>query len=290
MSVARPRLASRSMVMKSPHYRFLGGLLLLAACARDDTRPNESAAGSTAASVPGLVITTGERGSTRIIGTDTLSDSARIIAVAPEPDGDAIAFTFADAARGISAGLGILERQRQLPQVIWPDSVGGAWWSGPHELTFVAAIGTRWARVVVDVHAESLRTLDRDPRSIERPEMSEPSPAVRARATAFIDSLRVQPTGQPQQSQLQYVVTSVLMAPRDSVGAFHVIARGASGERVNPAWYAIDLRSGTVQPIDSVVGPAEIMPEGAAAWVDGERFIYAKGPTLHEARVQRTGT
>lgn len=278
------------MVMRSPSYRSLGALLLFGACACDDTHHDEAAAGTTAASVSGFAVTTGERGSMRIIGTDTLSDSAHIIAVAPEPDGDAIAFTFADAARGMSAGLGILERRRQLPQVLWPDSVGGAWWSGPHELTFVAATGTRWARIVVDVHAESLHTLDRDPSSIQRPQASEPSPVVRARATAFIDSLHVQPIGQPQQSQLQYVVTTVLIAPRDSVGAFHVIARGAGGERVNPAWYAIDLRSGTVQSIDSIVGPAEIMPEGAAAWVNGERFIYAKGSTLHEASVRRNGT
>ena len=248
-----------------------------------------TAAAADDAPVRAVSVSVSERGSARIIGRDTLSDSARVVTVTPEPDGDAIAFTFADTVRGITAGLGIIDRRRAAAELIWPDSVMRAWWIEPHSLAFVTTTGSQGARVVVDVHAESLRTVERRPAATPRTDSLPPGTldAARARATTYIDSIRVQPGGQPQRSQLRYAVTGLLPAPRDSLWAFHVIARGTGGQRVNPTWYALDLRTGIVQPIDSVVGSAAILPEKAAAWVDGERFVYAKGPTLHEARIVR---
>src|SRR5688500_19873301 len=58
----------------------------------------------------------------QIVGADTLSDSARVVRVIPEPDGDGVIVMFTDPARRISSGLAIVDRRMANPQLLWPDS------------------------------------------------------------------------------------------------------------------------------------------------------------------------
>ena len=264
---------------RAPAYSLL--LLLLAACVE---RADRAAPPS---DVVGIDVATGERRLVHAVGADTLSDAVAITRVVPEPDGDAVAIVFADASRRVSAGLALVDPPRGV-RLVWPDSVGAVWWSGPHRLAFQSATGTRGVHAVVDVHADTLRHVEaaHDTAS-PAPRSAEPAGA-RARATAYIDSLRVQPEGTPERGALRYTVTRVVPAPGDSLVAFYVVARGdGEGERLNPAWYVLDVASGHVASVDSITGPARTLPEEGAAWTQAGRFIYAKGASLAEARITR---
>ncbi len=273
----------------SQHYRPLLALarstlvaLATAACAGEDAQRAPAATGR-------LTVATAQRASLRLLGEgrDTLSDSARISHLAVERDGDAVAFIFADPAHGVSSGLGISQRRATTAQLLWPDSVSTVWWARDHTLAFMTSSGVG-ARVIVDVHAEQIAILEQGGDSLPGPGGDPRENAgARSRAVAFIDSLRVQPTGRPQTSPLRYLVTRVLHSPSDpSVAMFYVVASdSAGGARVNPAWYALDERSGAVVSVDEVVGLASEMQEGAGGWSTGGQFLYAKGTSLWEASV-----
>jgi hypothetical protein len=226
-------------------------------------------------------------GTIRYVGSDSLSDSAFIVRLVPEPDGRSVAVIFADPALGISSGLALLEPELPRVRLVWPDSVGALWWPGEHRLAFQSRTGTPGVRAVVDVHADTLERLETTTDSVpaaatEFPMQSE----ARARANAYIDSVRGQPAGVPQDGQLRYTVTTLTPATADSVVAFYVTARGGGDDAFNPTWYLLHMPSGRVAPVDSVTGPAGALTADAAAW-SGERFIYARGDALYSARVAR---
>ena len=262
---------------------FLIGLTLaLGACARDDTAGEQPATGRGTFSLSGE-----RRAELGAIGGDTLSEAARFLSLLPEADGDAIVFTFADSTRGVSSGLGIIDRRLSTAQLLWPDSVTRAWWIGPHSLAFATHTGTG-VRVVVDVHAAELEVLTRGADSgttAPAARLAGDTIEARARATRFLDSVRVQPGGRPDRSQLKYRVISLRTAPGRAMGAFYAAASDSSGARTNPAWYFIDYHGGQVLPIDEVTGPISELPESAAAWSEDGRFIYVKGRQIHEAKV-----
>lgn len=224
--------------------------------------------------------------SVRYIGGDSLSDSARVIRLVPEPDGQTIAIVFADPAQEISAGLALLEPAGQRVHLVWPDSVGDVWWAAEHRLVFHST-GTSGVHAIIDVHADSLEHLEAAHDTLPPAASEEPwwENDARARATAYIDSVRGQPGGVPQHGLLRYTVTALTAAPADSLVAFYVTARSTSGDRLNPSWYLLHLRSGTVAPVDSVIGRADALLPGAAAWSQDGQFIYARGPVLYTARV-----
>ncbi len=255
--------------------------LATAACTRDDTA-EQPQAGRGAFS-----LSTERRAELGAIGGDTLSEPARFLALLPEADGDAIVFTFADSARRVTSGLGIIDRRLSSAQLLWPDSVTRAWWIGPHSLAFATHTGTG-VRVVVDVHAAALEVVTRGADSgvtASAPRVAGDTIEARARATRYLDSLRLQPGGQADRSQLRYQVISLRTAPGGQMGAFYTSASDSAGARTNPAWYFIDYQSGQVLPIDEVTGPISELPESAAAWSDNGRFIYVKGRQIHEAQV-----
>ena len=264
---------------------------MLAACdASRDAGQGDRPAGAAAGGA--LAVTTTPRTTLRVVGRDTLSDSARVVRLVPEPDGDAVAFVFADPERRIHAGLGIVQRDTAAVQLLWPDSVSGVWWRGPHAIAFSTATG-RGSYVVVDVHAKEATVTPAGAGS----DAAGPAPgdtaaaitaardAAQRRAIAFVDSLHVQPTGQPQKgSALRYEVRSVLMAPGGRMGAFYASATDSAGRRVNPAWFVIDPRSGAVAQVDEVVGPAAELPETAGGWTEST-FVYARRLGLYETVV-----
>ncbi len=263
-------------------------LLLFMACQRADDRPANQASATRAS----LSITSERRGNLQIVGADTLSESARVIALFPEPDGAGIAYTFADSAGNVSSALGLLDSGKESAQLIWPDSVVNVDWPGAHKLTWTASSTRGGVHAVVDVHSAELGHIEEEhpiPRaSVPSDNTEAAESSARSRATAYIDSLRLQPTGVPSQGTLRYTVTRLMRAPSDSLVAFYVIARASEGSvRLNPAWYALDLRTGTVAPVDSLTGKANALPESAAAWVGNDRFVYVKGLILHEAKVRR---
>jgi hypothetical protein len=222
----------------------------------------------------------------RYMGQDSLSDSAHIIRLVPEPDGRSVAVVFADPALGISTGLALLETGLRRVRLVWPDSVGAVWWVDDHHLAFQSRTGSgAGVRAVVDVHADTLEHIESAGDTVPpgAPTFAEES-EVRARATAYIDSVRRQPGGVPQEGTLRYTVRTIAPAVVDSVVAFYVTARGAEGDAFNPTWYLLHLPSGRVAPIDSVTGPSGALTADAAAW-SGDRFIYARGEVLFAARV-----
>ena len=219
------------------------------------------------------------------VGADTLSDSAYLTGVYPEADGEAVAFTFADPARRVRAGLAILQRDAPPPALLWPDSVTAVWWSAPHAISFTTASG-RGVHAVVDVHAQRATVTEDTAGRAPSPARINPSDPARARATAYIDSVHVQPVGRPQESSLRYLVTAWRASPDGRLGAFYAIATDSAGRQMNPAWYAMNIDAGTVAPIDEVVGPISEMRESAAGWTADGHFIYAKRQTLWNATVQ----
>jgi hypothetical protein len=241
-----------------------------------------------------LRIVTEEIGEIAGVGVDSLSDSAVVTAVIPEPDGETVALVFADPAKGVTAALAILTRGRDTAQLVWPDSVRAAWWSAEHRLAFQSASGAQGVHAVVDVHARELEHLEGAHDSIPpAPRDSAWPNAARARAVAYIDSLRLQPEGEPSTGNLRYEVVHALPSPEaaDSVVAFYVAARGpgagAATGRVNPAWYILDGRTRAVVPVDSLTGDARGMPERGAGWGASDLFVYARGGAIRAARLRR---
>lgn len=223
-----------------------------------------------------------------IIGIDTLSDSASIHRVRPEPDGSSIAFLFADPAQGITNGLGLVQASgNAAAQIAWPDSVISFWWSGPHQLSFTAGTG-HGVHIVVDAHASELQTLQvtgvRARQSTLPAKVDNSSTAVLSRAQAFIDSIRVQPEGIPQQSGLRYEVDTISLAPSDTFAAVHVLARGPQGMEANPTWYLAHLPSGHMQAIDSLTGQSRGLPPTAGEWGTDGRFYYVKERSIWRAQ------
>jgi hypothetical protein len=222
------------------------------------------------------------------IGADTLSDSARIHHLQPEPDGGSIAFLFADPAKGITRGLGIVQTSgTQLAQVGWPDSVLSVWWSNPHQLSFTAGTG-HGVRVVVDAHAAHLQAVEVTGHGTHAASTgitaSPTSTEALSRAQAFIDSVRVQPGGAPQRSVLRYRADSILVARGDTLAAVHVSAGDIQGAKVNPAWYLLHLPSGHMQPVDSLTGQSPGLAASAGQWAANGSFYYAKERSIWQAR------
>jgi hypothetical protein len=218
-----------------------------------------------------------------LLGADTLSDSTRIYQLEPEPDGGSVAFLFADPAKGVTQGLGILQTsQGRQAQLGWPDSVTSVWWSNPHQLSFTAGTG-RGVYVVIDAHAAELKTADATGTTTSRTPQGPPgnsNETAKSRAQAFIDSVRVQPEGTPQRSALRYRADSVLVAPGDTFAAVHVSAADQEGRTVNPAWYLLHLPSGDVHPVDSLTGRSPGLPASGGQWGDANSFYYAKERTI----------
>ena len=222
------------------------------------------------------------------IGVDTVSDSAWISQIKPEPDGGSVAFVFADPAKGATRALGIVQISgTQTSHLIWPDSVTSVWWSGPHELRFTAGTG-QGIYAVVDAHAATLEALaiTDSARTPPRPAPSADRAQAQAlsRAQSFVDSIRVQPEGTPQRSALRYRADTVIVATGDTLAAAHVSA-GTEGNSANPAWYVVHIESGAVQPIDSLVGSSAGLPRSAGSWDNSGRFYYAKERSIWRARV-----
>ncbi|MFL5575558.1 MAG: hypothetical protein ACJ79S_06285 [Gemmatimonadaceae bacterium] len=225
---------------------------------------------------------------------DTLSPSARIITVVPERgDGaSAVVFTFADSARRISSGLGVHMRDDSVSaaRLIWPDSVSAVWWSGPRALAFTTRAG-RGVYAVGDVRADTLVAMSDTGTRTPAPRPPDPVPAAaRERATAFVDSAHLQAPGRAaERSALRYAVQSLVASPSGDLVAFYTAGSDSSGRRVNPSWYIVELPSGAVAPVDSVVGPLEELPASAGAWggVDGRTFFWARGMALEQATVER---
>ncbi|HSJ64579.1 MAG TPA: hypothetical protein VK922_11860 [Gemmatimonadaceae bacterium] len=257
----------------------LGALAMLAACGDDAEKID--------AERPAIsfFVERDSLATIRYVGSDSLSDSAYVRRLVPEPDSRSIAVIFADPGIGIASGLALLEPERQRVRLVWPDSVGTVWWSGDHRLAFESHTGATHVRAVVDVHADSLEQLRISADSLPTAGQAPPADdAVRARATAYIDSVRGQPGGVPQDGSLRYTVTALSTAPSDSLVAFYVSARAQREEALNPTWYILHVPSGRIAPVDSVIGRAEALRADAAAW-SGDRFVFARGDVLYEARI-----
>jgi hypothetical protein len=267
--------------MRIPSLSLYAFTILLAACTRDQQPPEDSAPGMS------LRVHTTQRNTFHIVGSDTLSDSTRILEIHPEQDGDALVTLFAEPSRRISAGLAIVDRKMEAPQLLWPDSVTSVWWSGPHTLAFTTTTGTG-IRLVVDIHAAEIRIADTSDTSLGRPSASTAvDSAMMQRARAYTDSVRTQIGGIPQTSTLAYSVTRLVPSTDGRLAAFHTTARDTQGRLTNPAWYALDRETGTVTPLDQVTGPASELPERAGQWSHSGSFFYAKGRALWEAEIVR---
>jgi hypothetical protein len=107
-----------------------------------------------------FAVATERRTMVATIGSDSLGQGARLTRLVAEPDGEAIVFVFADSTRRIGAGLGIADRRSGSTQLLWPDSVTGAWWTDAHTLAFSAGKAPA-LRVIVDVHARELEVVQR---------------------------------------------------------------------------------------------------------------------------------
>lgn len=263
----------------------LGLTLLLPACTGE---AREEADTSTPAI--SLRAVTTQRNAFQIVGSDTLSDSARVLEIHPEQDGDALVAVFTDPGRRVSSGLAIVDRRMATPQLLWPDSVTAIWWTGPHTLAFTTTTGAG-VRLVVDVHAPELRVADTIARSLPQPARDTVvDSAMAQRARTYTDSVRGQIGGVPQASALTYTVTRLVQSRDGRLAAFHTAARDASGILTNPAWYAMDRESGTVALIDQVTGPVAELPGSAGQWSESGSFFYAKGRAVWEAEIDRNAT
>jgi len=275
---ARPHSAVRLATRLALAAALLGGCV-----ASDDGKGAEASSRTTGGP---LTVTRAELLDATVVGADTLSDSAYVTGVYPEADGEAVAFTFADPRRRVSAGLALAQRKAPAPALLWPDSVGAVWWSAPHAVAFTTQSGTG-VHAVVDVHAERATvTEDSAARAPAAGARAGPSDPARVRATAYIDSVHLQPAGRPQGSALRYTVTATRTSPDGRLTAFYAVATDNAGRQTNPAWYAMNDDGGGVTPIDEVVGPLGEMPETAAGWTADGRFVYAKRQTLWEATVR----
>ncbi len=243
--------------------------------------------GTRSASKSVLTANATQRVSFHVVGSDTLSDSARILRILPEPDGDAIIALFADPGRRISAGLAVNDRRMSNPQLLWPDSVSGVWWTGSHTLAFTTSTGDG-VRLVADVHAATMKIADTlDTRVGSPPAAMSVDSSVVQRARAYIDSVHVQPGGVARSAPLIYSVTRVVPSPDGTMAAFHAAARDSSTVVSNPSWFVLDRSSGIVTPVDRVTGPLVELPSSVGEWGGNNSFYYAKGRTIWEAGIQR---
>ena len=226
-----------------------------------------------------------------VIGTDTLSDSARILELYPEPDAGSFVFRFADPGKHITSGLGIVQTSgNRQAQLIWPDSVLSVWWGSPHELGFTSGTGSG-VRIIVDVHATQLEAIEA---SQDRGRLGVARQAAAGRSTAlavkrvqvFIDSVRVQPEGTPQHSALRYQADTATIASSINVAAVHVSAQDHEGKKSNPSWYLVHLPSGHVRPLDSLTGSSPGLPAIGGQWTGDGVFYYAKERSIWQARPQ----
>jgi hypothetical protein len=277
-----PRLSLAGTVTDMrPTLQLLLVVIAIAACVGSGDRAGSPVAkGFSASATPLMTL--------RVVGADTLSDSASIQRLEPEPDGGSVAFLFADPAKGITRGLGLIESTgRQATQLVWPDSVATFWWSSPHELSFTAGTG-QGVRVVVDAHAGQLQTIEVTGRPQAQPispsRTEQASTDVVSRVQLFIDSIRVQPEGTPQGSALRYHADSVIVARTDTFAAVHVVATDSEGTPVNPAWYLAHLPSGRMQAIDSLTGRSGGLPRTAGQWGADGFFYYAKERSILRAK------
>ena len=235
----------------------------------------------------GLVATTSPLATVSVVGIDTLSDSASIQRLQPEPDGGSVAFLFADPGKGVSRGLGLVETSGTSgPQLVWPDSVNSFWWSGTHQLSFTSGTG-EGVRVVVDAHAAQLQALELSGTSAQPARdtgRTASSKAALSRAQAFIDSIRVQPEGTPQGSTLRYRADTIVLAPGDTFAAVHVLANDGRGTTVNPTWYLAHLPSGHMRAIVSLIGRSTGLLSSAGQWGADGAFYYAKERSIWRAQ------
>jgi hypothetical protein len=256
-----------------------GALATLAACVGEESagRPPAGGAPPRAAAEPRFEL--------RIVGSDTLGDSARVVALIPEPDGDAVAIRFADPGKRVASGLAIADRARPTPQLLWPDSVTAAWWNTPHTVVFTTTTG-RGVRAVVDVHAETLAVVDRPPDAAAAPpRAAAPDERAAERARRWVDSVYVQPGGRPAHAELRYVVDTILPSFDGGWTAFHVVAQDSLGRASNPAWHLMARDGGGVIELERVTGPVSGLPGAAGAWsTTSGRFFYARGRTVIEVR------
>ena len=259
--------------------------LSFAACTGEARQQADTSTGSIS-----LRSVTTQRNAFQIVGSDTLSDSARVLEIHPEQDGDALVAIFTDPGRSVSSGLAIVDRRMATPQLLWPDSVTAVWWTGPHTLAFTTTTGTG-VRLVVDVHAPELRVADTTLANLTRPagEIA-PDSAMMQRAQTYTDSVRGQVGGVPQASALTYTVTRLVQSRDGRLSAFHTAGRDAEGRLTNPAWHVLDRESGTIAPIDQVTGPVTELPASAGQWSESGSFFYAKGRAVWEAEIERATT
>lgn len=212
------------------------------------------------------------------LGTNPLGDSARILSVTPESDGEAIAIVLSDPAQGVSGALMLAERRRGGVHLVWPDSVDVVWWPSSHQLAFRTATG-RGSRVVVDVHSASLDAIEREIPDVAIP--GAPS-TVDGRAGALIDSvLNARIAGA---TDLRFKALSVVPSSSGFV-AVYAATTDARGRSWNPRWVITDSTYRHAVPIDSITGPVSELP-AIAGWTGGNRFLYAKGRTILEAAVR----
>jgi len=259
-------------------------VVVLAACTRDQDQAENAAAGIT------LRVNTTQRSSFQTVAGDTLSDSARILEIHPEHDGDALVALFADPGRRVLAGLAIVDRKMAAPQLLWPDSVTSVWWTGPHMLAFTTGNG-RGIRLAVDIHAAKLRVADTSSTALAKPAATVSGDSTMVlRARAYTDSVRAQVGGVSPSSPLAYSVMRLVPSSDGRLAAFHTAARDARGGLMNPAWYALDRESGMVTVIDQVTGSIVELPERAGQWSEGGSFFYAKGRALWEAEIARSSS
>jgi len=259
----------------------LGTLLAGTACTTESDSARRSAPVT-------LAVATQPIATVAVIDADTLSDSLRILRVSPEPDGGSVAFLFADPTRQITGGLALAQASgAQKVQLVWPDSVSHLWWSKPHELSFTSGTG-QGVRVVIDAHAAQLQAIQGAGSTRETMETSPGSAELirrsLSRAQAFVDSVRVQPTGAPHRSTLRYSADTILIGPGDSLAAIHVMAVGPDGRQANPTWYLMYLPNGDMHPLDSLVGALSGLVADAGQWGADGAFYYAKDRSIWRAR------
>ena len=259
----------------------LGTLLAGSACTTERDSVRQSAPATLAVATQPIATVT-------VIDTDTLSDSLRILRVVPEPDGGSVAFLFADPSRQITRGLALAQASgAQKVQLVWPDSVSHLWWSKPHELSFSSGTG-QGVRVIIDAHAAQLQAIQEGRTTHETVETSRVSAELirqsLSRAQAFVDSIRVQPTGAPHRSTLRYSADTILIGPGDSLAAIHVMAVGPEGRQANPTWYLMYVPTGDIHPLDSLIGASSGLMADAGQWGADGAFYYAKDRSIWRAR------
>jgi len=258
--------------------------LLVACSPQGDRAPRQSQ------SARPLSVSTRERGPLLDFESDSAGESAHVTHLAPESDGDGIAFTFADSQQHVVAALGLIDRQRVHARLVWPDSVRAVWWPKPHELAFSSTPGDDTTYHIADAHAPALQVASDSGVSPFAPpaasEQAAPSGEL-ARARTYIDSVHLQLEGRAEHSLLRYYVAEMIMAPDSSLAAFYVVAADSSGAQFNPSWYVLDTRSRAIVPIDRLVGHVDAIPVHAAAWDSASHFFYVKERTLYEVRIVR---